>query len=93
MITFVNIIYQSQKLRRSKQRIESSGALGKLRKIFRSSEKISRLCAGSVVVVCATEEKEAQTWQRNGQTARAIFESARMGDGKGDIPLDTMKKR
>ena len=22
----------------------------------------------------------------------AIFESARMGDGKGDIPLDTMKK-
>ena len=62
-------------------------------KIFRSSEKISRLCAGSVVVVCATTEQEAQTWQRNGQTEKEISESAKMGAGKGDIPLDTMKKR
>ena len=29
MITFVNIIYQSQKLRRSKQRIEISSKSGK----------------------------------------------------------------
>ena len=58
-------------------------------KIFRSSEKISRLCAGSVVVVCATKTKEAQTWQRNGQTGKATSESGKTDVGKGDIPQGT----
>ena len=38
-------------------------------------KKISRLCACSVVVVCATKTKEAQTWQRNGQMARATSDN------------------
>ena len=61
-------------------------------KIFRSSGKISRLCACSVVVVCATEEKEAQTGQRNEQTVRATSESARMDAGRGGTRLATMKR-
>ena len=41
-----------------------------------------------MVVVCATKTKEAQTWQRNGQTVKATSASARMGAGKGDTQPD-----
>ena len=67
MITFVNIIYQSQKLRRSKQRIRIFDARESGKKIFRSFEKISRLCASSVVVVCATKRRRHKYGKKTGK--------------------------
>lgn len=56
-----------------------------LREKYSDLPKISRLSAASVVVVCATKTKEAQTWQRNGQTVKATSASARMDAGRVGI--------
>ena len=43
-----------------------------------------------MVVVCATTEQEAQTWQRNERMEKATFESGKTDAGKGDTQPDTI---